>query len=73
MTVTVSLPAVRVHVALTVVDVDALTVQELPAPDMVTPVAPARFVPVSVSRTPVPWVAGLGLTEVRVGPSTVNV
>jgi hypothetical protein len=72
-TLTVSLPAVRVQVAFAVVDVDALTVQELPVPDTVTAVAPVRFVPVSVSRTPVPCVTGLGVTELRVGPSTVNV
>jgi len=72
-TLTVSAPAVSVQVAFTVVDVDALTVHELPVPDTVTAVAPVRFVPVRVSRIPVPCVTGLGLTELRVGPSTVNV
>jgi len=60
-------------VAVTVVEVDALTVQVLPLPDTVTAVAPSRFVPVRVSTIPLPAAAGLGATEVRVGPSTVNV
>lgn len=72
-TLTVSAPAVRVQVVFTVVDVDALTVHELPVPDTVTAVAPARFVPVSVSRIPAPCVTGFGVTELRVGPRTVNV
>jgi hypothetical protein len=72
-TVTVKEPTDRVQVAFTVVDVDALTVQVLLVPDTVTAAAPIRFVPVSVSRTPVPCVAGFGVTELRVGPSTVKV
>jgi hypothetical protein len=72
-TLTVFVPAVRVQVAATVVEVNAPTVQVLPVPDTVTAVAPSRFVPASVSTIPVPAGAGLGATEVRVGPSTVNV
>lgn len=63
----------RVQVAVTVVEVDALTVQVLPVPDMVTAEAPSRFVPVSVSTIPLPAAAGLGAIDARVGPSTVNV
>jgi len=72
-TLTVLTPAVSVHVALTVVEVELLTVQVLPVPDTVTAVAPDRFVPVRVSKTPVPCVTGFGATETSVGPSTVNV
>jgi hypothetical protein len=62
-------PAVKVHVALTVVEVDPVTVQLFP--DTVTAVAPVRFVPVRVNNTPVPRVTGFGLTETSVGPCTV--
>lgn len=47
-------PTTRVQVALTLVDDELLTVQESPVLPRVMPVAPARFVPVSVSETPVP-------------------
>lgn len=70
---TVLAPAVRVQVAFTAVGADALTVHVLPVPDTVTAVAPARFVPVSVNKTPLPCVTGFGVTELRVGPCTVNV
>jgi hypothetical protein len=69
-TVTVLAPAVRVQIAFTDVGVDALTVQVLPVPDTFTAVAPARPVPVRVSRTPVPL---LGPIEVSDGPCTVKV
>lgn len=61
-------PAVSVQVALTVLDVEPETTQLFPAPETVTPVAPARFVPLSASMTPVPCVAGFGATEANVGP-----
>ncbi len=67
-TVIVVVPATRVQVALTVVDVDALTAHVSLVLPKVTAVAPARFVPASVSRTPVPCVTGFGLTELSVGP-----
>lgn len=53
-TLTVVVPTTRVQVALTLVDVELLTAQESLRFPKVMPVAPARFVPVSVSETPVP-------------------
>ena len=66
-TLTVLVPAVNVQVVLTVVAVDPMTVQVFPVPDTVTAVAPARFVPLSVNRTPVPCVTGFGVIEASVG------
>jgi hypothetical protein len=70
-TLTFLVPAVRVQVALTVVEVDPVTVQLFLVPDTVTAVAPARFAPERVSTTPVPCVTGFGVIEASVGPCTV--
>jgi hypothetical protein len=76
-TVTVLAPvvavAVMVKVALTVVSFTTVTPLALtPVPEMVTPVAPVRLVPVIVTATVLAGGAELGLIEVSVGASTVN-
>jgi hypothetical protein len=68
-------PALAAIVKLAVSVVLLTTVRLLtvtPAPDTITAVAPDRFVPVSVTATAVPRKPLLGLTEVSVGPTTVN-
>ncbi len=77
--VAVTLLALRValdeiaQLALTVVAVEVIPVQVTPPPEMVTAVAPAKFVPVRVTGTVVPWVPEVGLIEVSLGPWTVKV
>src|SRR5579863_1296776 len=44
----------------------------VPVPDMLTDVAPARPLPLSVTGTVVPRLPEVGLIDVRVGPATVN-
>jgi hypothetical protein len=59
--------------AVTLVAVDAVTVQVTPVPDTVIAVAPPRSLPVRVTGTTVLWVPEEGLIEVSVGPCTVEV
>jgi hypothetical protein len=59
--------AVMVHVALTVVEVDAVTVQLTPLPDVVTVCASSRLVPVRVTATLVPRNPDAGAMEASVG------
>jgi len=66
-------PLVIVQLALTDVAVELMPPQVMPPPDIVTPVAPDRLVPVSVTGTVVPWVPVVGLIAVSVAPCTVKV
>src|ERR1700721_3007167 len=62
------------HEAVTLVPF-ALTVprvQVTPVPDIVTPLAPAKLVPVMLTVTVVPCCPEVGLIDVSVGPVTVK-
>ena len=61
-------PFVIAQPALTEVAVDVIPVQVTPAPEMVTAVAPAKSVPVSVTGTVVLCRPVVGLIEASVGP-----
>lgn len=70
--VVLAFPAIEQD-ALIDVAVDPFTEQLTPVPDIFTPVAPARLVPVRVTaRFVAPRFPEVGEIEVRVGPCTVN-
>ena len=63
---------VIVHVALTVVEVDPVTVQLTPLPDTFTVCALSRFVPVMITGTLVPRKPDAGAIEADVGVEAVG-
>ena len=65
-------PAVIAQLALTVPAVDVMPLHVTPVPEIVTAVAPTRFVPIKLTGTLVPRTPVPGVIEVSVGPCTVN-
>jgi hypothetical protein len=66
-------PLAITKLAVTLVEPETVNpVTEIPDPETDIPVAPVRFVPMSVTGTVVPCVPDVGLIDERVGPVTVK-